>query len=166
MGRLALEDFGHAAGGFALAYEALDAVAAMLAQHGTTSFLATTVTASPQTTCRSAEGIARYIEANCFTWNNSARAEILGIHFEGPFISAARRGVHPPEWLALPSAELLDRFLSAARGKARILTLAPELPGAAPCIDAALKAGLVDNKVSRVSEKEYAIRFVRRAATH
>lgn len=123
--------------------EALDAVAAMLAQHGTTSFLATTVTASPETTCRSAEGIARSIEANCFTWNNSARAEILGIHFEGPFISAARRGVHPPEWLALPSAELLDRFLSAARGKARILTLAPELPGAAPCIDAALKAGLV-----------------------
>jgi N-acetylglucosamine-6-phosphate deacetylase len=45
--------------------------------------------------------------------------------------------------LALPSAELLGRFLSAARGKGRILTLAPELPGAAPCIDAALKAGLV-----------------------
>jgi N-acetylglucosamine-6-phosphate deacetylase len=123
--------------------EALDYVAGTVARHGTTSFLATTVTASPETTCRSVEGIARYIEANCFTWNNLPCAEILGIHFEGPFISAARRGVHPPEWLALPSAELLGRFLSAARGKGRVLTLAPELPGALPCMDAALKAGLV-----------------------
>ncbi len=123
--------------------EALGAVAAMVARHGTTSFLATTVTASKETTCRSVEGIARYIESNCFTWNNSACAEILGIHFEGPFINAARRGVHPFEWLAPPSAELLGRFLSAARGKARILTLAPELPGATPCIDAAREAGLV-----------------------
>ena len=123
--------------------EALEAVAAMVARHGTTSFVATTVTASPETTCGSVEGIARYIESNCFTWNNSAGAEILGIHFEGPFISPTRRGVHPPEWLALPSAELLSRFLSAARGKGRILTLAPELDGAARCIDAALTSGLV-----------------------
>ncbi len=123
--------------------DALDAVTAMVARHGTTSFVATTVTASPETTCRSVEGIARYIESNCSTWNNSARAEILGIHLEGPFLSATRRGVHPSEWLTQPSAELLDRFLSSARGSARILTLAPELPGAASCIDAALKSGLV-----------------------
>jgi N-acetylglucosamine-6-phosphate deacetylase len=68
---------------------------------------------------------------------------VLGIHFEGPFISAARRGVHPKEWIQLPSAELLDRFLQAASGTARMLTIAPELLGAAPCIDAAHKAGLV-----------------------
>jgi N-acetylglucosamine-6-phosphate deacetylase len=72
-----------------------------------------------------------------------ARAEVLGIHFEGPFISPLRRGVHPQEWIKQPSAELLDKFLHAAAGNARILTLAPEIFGAMPCIDAARKAGMV-----------------------
>src|SRR6266446_8923749 len=57
-------------------------------------------------------------------------AEIVGIHFEGPFISPARRGVHPAEWIAAPSAALLLRFLEEARGTGQILPLAPELPGA------------------------------------
>lgn len=124
--------------------EALSAVAACVARHGTTSLVATTVSASPEETCRSAEGIADYISQQHAKRETSAgaHAEILGIHFEGPFLSPARRGVHPAEALKLPSTELLERFLSAAQGKARILTLAPELPGAGPCIEAARKAGL------------------------
>ena len=70
-------------------------------------------------------------------------AEILGIHFEGPFISPARRGVHPAEWIAAPSSALLARLLEAADGTAKILTLAPELPGALEVIAAARDAGLV-----------------------
>jgi N-acetylglucosamine-6-phosphate deacetylase len=121
--------------------EALAGVARTLARHGTTSFLATTVTASPDDICRSVEGIARYMSVQYET--DQARAEVLGVHFEGPFISSARRGVHPKEWVQLPSAELLERFLRAASGNARILTIAPELLGAVPCIEAARKAGLV-----------------------
>jgi N-acetylglucosamine-6-phosphate deacetylase len=68
---------------------------------------------------------------------------VLGIHYEGPFISKARRGVHPPEWIQMPSAELLARLLQAAAGNGRILTIAPELLGAPRCIDAAREAGLV-----------------------
>ena len=127
--------------------EALTAVSQMIARHGTTSFVATTVTASPDDICRSVEGIARYVTEQHETGSPSEklepRAEVLGVHFEGPFISSARRGVHPKEWIQLPSAELLERFLQAAAGNARILTMAPELLGAAPCIDAARKAGLV-----------------------
>lgn len=122
--------------------EALAAVAETVARRGTASFVATTVTASPEETCRSAQGIARYIARQKERRGKNGRAEILGIHFEGPFLSPARRGVHPPEWLRLPSAELLETFLSAAGGMGRILTLAPELPGAAPCIEAARKAGM------------------------
>ena len=70
-------------------------------------------------------------------------AEILGVHFEGPFISRARRGVHPEEWIVAPSISLFRRLLAAAKGAARILTLAPELPGAAELIAEALQAGLV-----------------------
>jgi N-acetylglucosamine-6-phosphate deacetylase len=121
--------------------EALARVTRTVARHGTTSFVATTVTASPDDTIRSVEGIARYISQQHET--DDARAEVLGIHFEGPFLSLARRGVHPPEWLQLPSAELLDRLLQAAAGNAQILTLAPELLGAMPCIDSARKAGMV-----------------------
>jgi N-acetylglucosamine-6-phosphate deacetylase len=135
----------HGAGGHDVmegAAEALDAVAGMVARRGTTSFVATTVTASPEETCRSAEGIARYIAGQKERRGTSGRAEILGIHFEGPFLSPARRGVHPPEWLRLPSAELLEKFLAAAGGMGRIITLAPELLGAGPCIAAARQAGM------------------------
>jgi len=121
--------------------DSLKAVSRMVAAHGTTSFVATTATASTESICRSAEGIAGYI--SCQHQSDDCRADILGIHFEGPFISSARRGVHPLEFLKLPSADLLEKFIDAAKGNARILTLAPELLGAMPCIDAAHKAGLV-----------------------
>jgi N-acetylglucosamine-6-phosphate deacetylase len=119
----------------------LKAVSSMLAAHGTTSFVATTVTSSPESICKSAEGIAGYISRQ--HQSDEPRAEILGIHFEGPFISNVRRGVHPSEFLKLPSSDLLEQFIDAAKGHAQILTIAPELLGAMPCIDAARKAGLV-----------------------
>jgi N-acetylglucosamine-6-phosphate deacetylase len=121
--------------------DALRAIASTIGAHGTTAFVATTVTADPNAICKSSEGIARYIAQQHSTAR--AGAEILGIHFEGPFLSPVRRGVHPPEWIRLPSAELLERFVTAAQGNALLLTIAPELLGAAPCIDAALKAGMV-----------------------
>jgi N-acetylglucosamine-6-phosphate deacetylase len=120
---------------------ALSTITGRLAAFGTTSLLATTVTASADETIRAVEGIAKYISGQYQT--NEARAEILGIHFEGPFLSKERRGVHPTEWLQLPSAELLQRFLQAASGNARVLTIAPELLGAMPCIDAARSLGMV-----------------------
>ena len=121
--------------------EALGIVARTVAKRGTTSIVATTVTASPDDICRSVEGIARFMGTQ--HRSGEPRAEVLGVHYEGPFISAARRGVHPKEWIALPSAPLLDRIVNAAAGNARILTIAPELLGAMPCIDAARNAGIV-----------------------
>jgi N-acetylglucosamine-6-phosphate deacetylase len=150
--------------------EALAAVARTIARHGTTSFVATTVTASPDDICRSVEGIARYIpeqhETDSLPEKIEPRAEVLGVHFEGPFISSARRGVHPKEWIQLPSAELLERFLQAAAGNARILTIAPELLGAAPCIDAARKAGLVVAMGHTDATYEQARAAIARGARH
>jgi N-acetylglucosamine-6-phosphate deacetylase len=121
--------------------DALRTITRKVSEHGTTSLVATTVTASTDQTLRAVEGIASYITHQRET--DEPRAEVLGIHLEGPFISKARRGVHPSEWIQLPSAETLSRFLKAAAGNARILTIAPEVLGAAPCIDAARQAGLV-----------------------
>ena len=120
---------------------ALRAIARKVSEYGTTSLVATTVTASTDQTLRAVAGIAGYITQQHET--DEPRAEVLGIHLEGPFISKGRRGVHPSEWIQLPSAETLNRFLKAAAGNTRILTIAPEVLGAAPCIDAAREAGLV-----------------------
>jgi N-acetylglucosamine-6-phosphate deacetylase len=121
--------------------DALKAVAKMIASHGTTSFLATTLTANPDAICKSSEGIAKYVGTQHLSADS--RAEVLGIHFEGPFISPVRPGVHPPEWIHLPSAEMLAKFIEAAGGHAQLITIAPELLGAMPCIEAARNAGLV-----------------------
>jgi N-acetylglucosamine-6-phosphate deacetylase len=157
----------HGAGGHDVmegSEEAMAAVARTVARHGTTSFVATTVTASPEDTCRSVEGIARFIAGQHET--DEARAEILGIHYEGPFISPARRGVHPAEWIQLPSAELLEKLLHAASGNARILTIAPELLGAAQCIDAARKAGVVVAMGHTDATYEQARAAIARGARH
>jgi N-acetylglucosamine-6-phosphate deacetylase len=157
----------HGAGGHDVmegSAEALTAVASTVARHGTTSIVATTVTANPDDTVRSIEGIAKYI---CDQHESgSGRAEVLGLHFEGPFISPVRRGVHPAEWISLPSAELLERFLQAADGKAQILTIAPELLGAAPCIDAARKAGMVVAMGHTNATYEQARAAIARGARH
>lgn len=136
----------HGAAGYDVmdaAPEALAALTASVAPHGTTSLVATTVTASEESTSRAVEVVAAWTRAEQEGARERASAEILGVHFEGPFISAARRGVHPKEWIVAPSLPLFRRLLDAAKGAARILTLAPELPGAAHVIAEARRAGVV-----------------------
>ena len=136
----------HGAGGHDVmegTQEALEIVSATVAAHGTTSLVATTVTASEKQTRDSVSGIARFILNTSQYPARELSAEILGIHFEGPFISPARRGVHPAQWILPPSTAVFAQILGDARGTAQILTLAPELPGALELIAAARKAGLV-----------------------
>lgn len=58
-------------------------------------------------------------------------AEPYGIHLEGPYISARRKGAHLPAWLRQPDEAETERILELAQGHLRLVTLAPELPGAA-----------------------------------
>jgi len=147
--------------------EALSAVTSTVARHGTTSLVATTVTASAEHTCRAVAGIAQWIESHREPRaSHTPQAEILGIHFEGPFISPARRGVHPREWIVPPSADLLEKFLAAARGAGRILTLASELPGALELISAARQAGLVVSLGHTDASHAEAMSAIERGARH
>jgi N-acetylglucosamine-6-phosphate deacetylase len=101
-----------------------------LVSHGVTGYFPTTVTASLDATCAALERIADSIESASRGNGNSIQARPHGIHLEGPFLSPKRRGVHPPENLMEPTLAMFDRFWQAARGHVRMMTIAPELPGA------------------------------------
>ena len=145
--------------------EALAGIAGCVARHGTTSFVATTVSAGIPETLRSLEGLAAAIRGQP-SHTQPASAECLGVHLEGPFLSPARRGVHPPEHLIPPTPAMLARFLTAAGGFARILTMAPELPGAEETIAAARAAGLVVSMGHTDATFDEATRAIERGACH
>ena len=159
----------HGAGGHDVMEAQPDAIASItstLARSGTTSFLATTVTAPVDSLCRSVEAIASYMSHQPSVGLSAPTAEILGIHLEGPFISAARRGVHPSAWITLPSVALLKRILDAAKGSARLMTLAPELPGALELITVARQAGLIVALGHTDATYEEATAAIARGARH
>ena len=110
--------------------EALGTIGRFLASRGTGSFLATTVTAPLDMTLRALDGLAKLIDhpESIDAQNRAARP--IGIHLEGPFLSHAKCGVQPKEHLLEPSIATFDRLFEAGGGHARLMTLAPELPGA------------------------------------
>jgi N-acetylglucosamine-6-phosphate deacetylase len=121
----------------------LPAIERMLAVHGVTSYFPTTVTAPVDKLLRALERLAVAIEEGAKKKPDRAgRAVPLGIHLEGPFISHARCGVHPPQDLLPPKLEIFERFWQAARGHIRMMTIAPELDGAPELISVAAARGV------------------------
>jgi N-acetylglucosamine-6-phosphate deacetylase len=119
----------------------LPAVETLIARHGVTAYFPTTVTAPLDHTLAALERLASAIEAPA-ACEKSPRARPLGIHLEGPFISHAKRGVHPPQDLLAPSLAKFERFWQAARGHIKMMTIAPELEGAAEVIAEAARLGV------------------------
>ena len=101
-----------------IAQEALTAARTHL-EHGTTTTVASTVTGEIDEVCRQAAVLSELVEDGV----------LAGIHFEGPFISHNRCGAHRPDLLRDPDPALVRKLVDAARGHARMVTLAPELPG-------------------------------------
>lgn len=100
------------------AEEALRVVATHRA-HGTTTMVASTVTGHLDDLARQAGVLSELVE----------QGDLAGLHFEGPFISPHRCGAHDPALLRDPDPADVRKLLDAARGTARMVTLAPELPG-------------------------------------
>lgn len=136
-----------------------------LTNYGVTSYCATTVTAPLGTTF---ESLAFLAQAKSLT-RDASRARPLGIHLEGPFISHARRGVHPPAHLLEPSPELFDQFWHAAEGNVSVMTIAPEVPGAIETITAAAGRGVLvslGHSDATLAETQAGIAAGGRHATH
>ena len=70
------------------------------------------------------------------------RCRLLGAHLEGPFLAEARRGAHPMEHLAAPSLEALDQRIGGFESEIALVTLAPELEGAAAVIQRLRQLGI------------------------
>jgi len=126
----------------------LAAMEQMLANHGVTAYLPTTITAPRADTLAALSRLADAIESSEAGAGNRARP--VGIHMEGPFISRTCRGVHPPEYLMTPTVDAFNEFWEASRGHVRMMTIAPELPGAEeviallrPSVDAVIASGML-----------------------
>jgi N-acetylglucosamine-6-phosphate deacetylase len=149
--------------------DALGTVSSFMATRGVGHYLPTTVTAPVDKTLRSLEGIARAIDqASLETWD-VRHARPVGIHLEGPFISHSKRGVHPPESILPPDVALFDRFQQAAGGHIRLITIAPEIPGALDLIRHCTSQGVrvsIGHTNASSTEAHAAIAAGAQSATH
>ena len=138
-----------------------------LARHGVTSYFPTTVTAAQSATLSALERLAGRIEVA--VKDGAGRAQPLGIHLEGPFLSHTRRGVHPPVDLVAPSVAAFDKLWQAARGHVRMLTIAPELNGAEEVIAEASKRGVcvsIGHSDATLDQARRGVKAGARHATH
>jgi len=114
---------------------ALSGICHALASEGVTGFLATTMTASDEQMASVLSTIAKF--------PNQEGAAILGIHLEGPFISAGKNGAQSARNIKLPDLPLIKHWQELAKGTIRLVTLAPELNEILPLIRELNAMGIV-----------------------
>jgi N-acetylglucosamine-6-phosphate deacetylase len=127
----------------------IEAVARFHAEHGTTGLVATTVPARVDD-----------LRAALAAIDRCRAPTLLGAHLEGPFLNRKRPGALDPERFLDPGEEPLERLLAAGAGTLRVMTIAPELPGALGLIARLSNAGVV----ASVGHTEASDRQVREAA--
>ncbi len=138
-----------------------------LSRHGVTSYCPTTLAAPLDLTEDALERLADAIEGDeRESTGHNGRAQPLGIHLEGPFLSHARRGVHLKEDLISPSLGIFDKLWQAARGHIRVMTIAPEVEGALEVIVEASQRGVCVSLGHSDADLESTRRAVAAGARH
>jgi len=99
--------------------EALDTIAAVLPEEGTTSFVATTITQAPEHVEAALKNTAAYN-------SKTGQAEMLGVHLEGPFIEKNKAGAQPLEYIMEPDLEQFKAWQQLSGNKIKTITMAPE----------------------------------------
>ena len=91
-----------------------------IVDEGVTSFLATTLTQSEEVLTNAVSNVAKVVE------EGYEGAQILGIHFEGPYLNKAHKGAQPEEYCVKPNIEQFKRYQKAAHGLIKYITMAVE----------------------------------------
>lgn len=108
--------------------QALESIDSYHLSKGVTSYLATIITSSQEDRLKTIENILSYKEREKDTG-------LIGIHLEGPFLNADKKGAQPGQHIREPDLELMSQMLEACQGNLKMLTLAPELEGSLALID-------------------------------
>ncbi len=91
-----------------------------IVSEGVTGFLATTITQSEEVLTNAVANVAKVME------EGYEGAEILGIHFEGPYLDMKYKGAQPEQFIAKPTIEQFERYQAAAKGQIKYVTMATE----------------------------------------
>jgi N-acetylglucosamine-6-phosphate deacetylase len=117
--------------------DSMNVISKTLAKYGTTAFLPTTVSAPLDLLESAVERLANLIRAG------APGANPLGIHLEGPFINAQKRGTHQSSNVRTPDPSLLAKWIHLSGGQIKLLTMAPELERAAITADTARNSNVI-----------------------
>ncbi|MEX1137552.1 MAG: amidohydrolase family protein [Balneolales bacterium] len=109
-----------------------------LIKQGTVAFLPTIITSSPETFERNLKLMAGAID------HADIKGHVLGIHVEGPFISAedGARGAHNMDWVQKPDIKFLDELYKWSEGNLKLITIAAEVEGSGALCNHAVKLGI------------------------
>jgi N-acetylglucosamine-6-phosphate deacetylase len=140
--------------------DALQTIADTLLKSGTTSFLATTMTADESTLTQVLDNIA------AFKKQQTTGATLLGVHLEGPFIAQKFMGAQKPDHMILPSNALFDRLQKASGNLIKMVTIAPELEGALTLIDHLKSSGVCISLGHSAATYDIAQKAIDHGVTH
>jgi N-acetylglucosamine-6-phosphate deacetylase len=117
-------------------FESMNTISRTLARHGTTAFLPTTVSASPEILSDTLGRMSPLLD------RSFDGAMPLGIHLEGPFISPRKRGTHRMSNILTPDVSLIRDWIARTHGALKLITMAPELEGSSSVARIARASGV------------------------
>jgi N-acetylglucosamine-6-phosphate deacetylase len=123
----------HGGGGGSFSNADVEQVVGFHRTHGTTTMLGSLVSEPIDVIIQQIERLLPHVQSGA----------IAGIHLEGPFLAARRCGAHAPHVLVAPDAATIERVLAVGAGAIRMVTIAPELPGALDAIRVFAANGIV-----------------------
>lgn len=135
-------------------------ISARFPQYGTTAWLPSTISARHG---ELVDAIRWCVEAQK---NPAEGAEIVGLHVEGPYINLKRKGAQPAEGVRDPDMGEVEELLQAAEGQMRVMTLAPELPGALELIRTLVARGVIASIGHTDATYDEALAGIQAGATH
>lgn len=137
--------------------EATEAIAKYEASQGVTAFTPATLTLD--------ENELYDIFKTSSTYENLQGSEFLGIHMEGPFLYPGKKGAHAEEFLQVPSLSMFEKLNEASNNKIKLVTIAPELPGAMEFIET-YKDDVVISLGHSAADYDTAVKAFEKGACH